>query len=182
MESPVPEIQSESLIDLGEDDNVSVARSDQVENTGRGDSKLSVASTVVWGSPQEKLIKEGQAVLDKMRRECEILQRELDAAKEGNGHTVRQLSPTKFDKSSRKPESGDHDTSIKIKPTPYDGSSCWNDYAVQFEMLSEMNGWDNEVKMIYLAANLRGSAQSVLGDLDDDSRHDCRTLVTALNS
>ena len=46
MESPVTEIQNESLIDLGEDDNVSVARSDKVENTGRGDSKLSVASTV----------------------------------------------------------------------------------------------------------------------------------------
>ena len=71
---------------------------------------------------------------------------------------------------------------MKIKLTSYDGSSCWNDYAVKFEMLSEMNGWNDKVKAMYLAANLRGSAQCVLGDLDDDSRHDYTALVTALNN
>ena len=71
---------------------------------------------------------------------------------------------------------------MKIKLTSYDGSSCWNDYAVKFEMLSEMNGWNDKVKAMYLAANFRGSAQCVLGDLDDDSRHDYTALVTALNN
>ncbi len=183
MESPVQEIQNESLGEASREDenNISIASScDEIKITESGDSRLSV-STSSENSPEKKLIKQGQAVLTKMKAECEILQRELDGANEER-EQVKECS-AQFNKTqTRKPENRVCDAKIKIKPTSYDGSSSWNDYAVQFEMLSEMNGWGDEVKAMYLAANLRGSAQCVLGDLDDDSRHDYTALVTALNN
>ena len=185
MESPVQqEIQNESFLGevSGEDEsNISTASSsDEIKITESGDSRLS-ESTSSDNSPEKKLIKQGQAVLDKMKAECETLQRELDGANEER-EQVKEYKAQCNKAQTEKQGNRVCDAKIKIKPTSYDGSSCWNDYAVQFEMLSEMNGWGDEVKAMYLAANLRGSAQCVLGDLDDDSRHDYTALVTALNN
>lgn len=58
--------------------------------------------------------------------------------------------------------------------------SSWEDYLVQFELLAELNGWSAREKAIYLAANLRGAAQAVLGDLDITKRRDFTALITAL--
>ena len=185
MESPVQqEIQNESFLGevSGEDEsNISTASSsDEIKITESGDSRLS-ESTLSDNSPEKKLIKQRQAVLDKMKAECETLQRELDGANKER-EQVKEYKAQCNKAQTEKQGNRVCDAKIKIKPTSYDGSSCWNDYAVQFEMLSEMNGWGDEVKAMYLAANLRGSAQCVLGDLDDDSRHDYTALVTALNN
>ena len=44
-----------------------------------------------------------------------------------------------------------------------------------------MNGWQDETKAVYLAASLKGHAQAILGDLDEWSRKDFSSLVTALS-
>ena len=67
-----------------------------------------------------------------------------------------------------------------IRPNEYDGSSPWNDYLVQFEMIADLNAWDDNLCALYLAASLRGSAQAILGDLDGSRRRDYRALVAAL--
>ena len=86
-------------------------------------------------TPDEKLIQEGQAVLDKMKKECEILQRELEKAQD-------MKNEKETDEVSRNQESSeDFKVKPRIKPTTYDGTSSWNDYLVQFEMLSETNGY-----------------------------------------
>ncbi|CAG2197997.1 unnamed protein product [Mytilus edulis] len=47
-------------------------------------------------------------------------------------------------------------TTQKYKnPTNYDGESSWQDYQVHFEMVSEMNGWDDTTKALELATSLR---------------------------
>ena len=67
------------------------------------------------------------------------------------------------------------------KPIPFDGAISWEAYKLQFEMLSEMNGWDSSDRASYLAISLRGPAMGVLTSLQPELRQDYRALVAALD-
>ena len=69
----------------------------------------------------------------------------------------------------------------KMKAPTFDGTSSWTDYLIQFEMMARTNQWDDNTKALCLAMNLRGAAQSVLGDLDEFSRYHFPSLVHAIN-
>lgn len=69
----------------------------------------------------------------------------------------------------------------EVRPVAFDGSSEWNDYIVQFELIAEMNRWDPLSKGMHLATSLRGEALSVLGDLDTSMRRNYDSLVAALS-
>lgn len=69
-----------------------------------------------------------------------------------------------------------------IKPTPYDGSSSWDDYRAQFDLVAELNGWEPRTRAIYLAASLQGTARATLGDLDSAKRTDFEALTGALEA
>ena len=69
-----------------------------------------------------------------------------------------------------------------ISPAPFDGKSAWDDYRVQFELIADLNGWDEATKAIYLAASLQGSAQAILADLDGYARRNYRALTEALST
>jgi hypothetical protein len=69
----------------------------------------------------------------------------------------------------------------KVFPAMYDGSTNWADYEVHFSMVAEINGWDERSKAVFLAASRRGSAQGVLSDLDERSRHSFRQLTAAMS-
>ena len=66
------------------------------------------------------------------------------------------------------------------KPATFDGSINWQDYIVHFNLIAELNQWNDETKALELATNLRGPALSVLSDLRPDFRHDFRHLVSTL--
>lgn len=51
------------------------------------------------------------------------------------------------------------------KPATYDRKTSWQDYCIQFEMVSELNAWNDTVKAIQLATSLRGVAQQVLSNV-----------------
>ena len=68
------------------------------------------------------------------------------------------------------------------KAPTYDGTSAWDDFAVQFEVIAELNGWDYKTKSMQLAASLRGDARTVLGDLEAVKRHDYISLESALKA
>jgi hypothetical protein len=68
------------------------------------------------------------------------------------------------------------------KPANYDGTSNWTDYLVQFELVAEINRWNNDEKALELATCLRGVAQGVLSDLRPESRRSFEHLVSALNN
>ncbi|KAJ8020649.1 hypothetical protein HOLleu_40299 [Holothuria leucospilota] len=68
-----------------------------------------------------------------------------------------------------------------IRPGTYDGSSAWEDYRAQFEVVAELHHWSPAVMAMCLAASLRGEAQSVLADLHVDARRDYQSLVNALS-
>jgi hypothetical protein len=71
-------------------------------------------------------------------------------------------------------------TGIKMKPSPYDGLTPYEDYRVQFQMLAELNGWTESCKALYLAGCLNKSARSVLNDLTPADRYDYEKLDKAL--
>ena len=68
-----------------------------------------------------------------------------------------------------------------ITPSPYNGKTSWDDYQVQFELIAELNGWNTSTMAIYLAASLSGCAQTVLTDLDANSRRNYKALRDALS-
>ena len=53
---------------------------------------------------------------------------------------------------------------------------------MQFQLVAALNGWDEETKALELATSLRGTAQSILTDLDPDKRTDYQSLVSALSA
>ena len=64
----------------------------------------------------------------------------------------------------------------------YNGKNSWKDYHAQFELVAILNGWNEETKALELATNLRGSARSILADLDPDKRYHYESLVSALSA
>ena len=69
-----------------------------------------------------------------------------------------------------------------IRPTPYDGRTSWDAYKMQFNMLSELNGWSDAEKVTYFAINLKGSALTVLSNLPEPQRRDYPSLTAALDA
>ena len=67
------------------------------------------------------------------------------------------------------------------KVSSYDGSTSWQEYLVQFEMISQINGWDDRTKVMELATSLKGPALTVMVDLDPGLRNNYSALVNALN-
>ena len=68
----------------------------------------------------------------------------------------------------------------EIKPATFDGKSSWIDFRSHFDICAELNGWSEQEKGLHLAVSLRGSAQSILGNLHGDSKKDFTSLCKAL--
>jgi len=72
-------------------------------------------------------------------------------------------------------------TFMHMKPPKFDGTSSWSDFLVQFEMVAKYNNWDEEEKACWLGVSLRGVAQTTLGNLEGDEKHQYASLVAHLN-
>ena len=70
----------------------------------------------------------------------------------------------------------------RVRPSPYNGSTSWEDYKAQFELVADLNQWNRRSKAAYLAVSLSGQAQAVLGNLDKTQRASYTDLVAALGS
>jgi len=68
----------------------------------------------------------------------------------------------------------------RVRPSQYNGSTSWEDYKAQFELVADLNQWDRRTKAAYLAVSLSGQAQAVLGDLDKTQPTSYTGLVAAL--
>ena len=72
--------------------------------------------------------------------------------------------------------------SKRKKPDVFDGKTNLHDYLVHFELIAEINRWNNTEKALELATSLRGDAQGILGDIRAENRHDYEHLVSALKA
>ena len=81
----------------------------------------------------------------------------------------------------RKSKIGPKDMTGKVmmKPATFDGTVAWMDYKAHFDACSELNGWTDEQKGLYLSVFLRGQAQGVFGNLGS-GKPSYKDLVTAL--
>ena len=68
----------------------------------------------------------------------------------------------------------------RIKPQHFDGSTVFDEFQSQFEITSEINGWQYRENSLYLASCLTGDAQSLLSDLDRGGQRDYNTLTEKL--
>ena len=57
-----------------------------------------------------------------------------------------------------------------VRPKDYNGTTSWPDYLIQFQMISDLNGWNEGTRARNLAACLQGTALSVLGELHEHER------------
>ena len=70
----------------------------------------------------------------------------------------------------------------RVRPSTYDGKASWEDYLAQFELVAEINGWNNSEKAIHLAVSLGDKARTTLGDLSAAERKDFKALTSTLSS
>lgn len=68
------------------------------------------------------------------------------------------------------------------KPLPYDGKSSWEAYKLQFEMLAQLNGWNEMQKATYLAVSLRGTDLTILTNLSIKQHSEYKSLLPALDN
>ena len=72
------------------------------------------------------------------------------------------------------------DNYVKLKPQTYTGNDDFEDFLTQFEITSEINGWDYKAKSLYLANSLTGTARALLNELSAEQRRDYKSLVQKL--
>ena len=65
-------------------------------------------------------------------------------------------------------------------PSKYSGSTPWEDYVSHFEIVTEINGWNEREKACFLAASLEGSAAQIISDIPAFQRQDYQLLVRCL--
>ena len=68
-----------------------------------------------------------------------------------------------------------------MRPVKYDGLEDWEEYLSQFEILADINKWDDNAKGLYLASSLTGAARSILSDLTQDERRNYSRLKLVLS-
>ena len=105
---------------------------------------------------------------------------------QSNCHPLSTVQPSRNNIGSGEPpvQSGSQQTlarsQCKIKPQHFDGSTDFDEFLSQFEITSEINGWQYREKSLYLASCLTGDARSLLSELDRDGQRDYKTLIEKL--
>ncbi|VDI72488.1 Hypothetical predicted protein [Mytilus galloprovincialis] len=89
-----------------------------------------------------------------------------------NGRNARQVV-----NNQEKVHTPGKNTRRETKLVNYDGSGEWVDFKSHFEACAIINSWDEYEQGLYLAAALRGHAQSVFSDLPTDKKMNYETLV-----
>ncbi|CAC5419814.1 unnamed protein product [Mytilus coruscus] len=124
---------------------------------------------------------ETQKEIQRLTKEYETLQDEISSAP-----TPKRSSIPSVFQPSRNQGSNSHkhmgSEKPVVRPSKYDGSVSWEDYKIQFEMISKLNCWKDTQKAMFLATSLSGNAQSVLADIDPIKRKDYQSICAALTS
>ena len=70
---------------------------------------------------------------------------------------------------------------VTLKPEPYFGKDCWEEYLSHFEDCAELGQWDNRTKLLFLAASLRGQARTYYMSLSPEDRRTYQMLTQKLD-
>ncbi|CAC5368830.1 unnamed protein product [Mytilus coruscus] len=143
------------------------------------DTGIGLSSTVLSASTPRMI--ETQKEIQRLTKEYETLQDEISSAPTPKRSSIPSVFQPYGNQGSH---SHKHMGSEKpvVRPSKYDGSVSWEDYKIQFEMISELNYWTDNQKAMFLATSLNGNAQSVLADIDPIKRKDYKSICEALAS
>lgn len=164
-----------------------------LEKENSDEQHLSLSSSIKWGSisiipetpnfpPNKKIepniIKDPK--LDVDHKSSPLLQstpitasnrQEASIVDNSSNHTSN-LGNTSND-SAQQNASASH---IKMRPVQYDGTDDWEEYISQFDIMSDINHWEDYDKGLYLASSLKGQARGILSELNQDERRDFSKL------
>ncbi|CAC5426210.1 Transposon Ty3-I Gag-Pol polyprotein [Mytilus coruscus] len=70
---------------------------------------------------------------------------------------------------------------VTLKPEPFSGKDCWEEYLSHFEDCAELGQWGNRTKLLFLAASLRGQARTYYMSLSPDDRRTYQMLTQKLD-
>ena len=73
-----------------------------------------------------------------------------------------------------------HQTGIRLKPEPYNGTDDWEEYLSHFQLCSELGRWTEYDRMLALASSLRGPARTFYISLSEEEKVSYRSLVEQL--
>lgn len=96
-----------------------------------------------------------------------------------HSQTLLQLSPTNNRGQNIENNNG-HGLDHKLKPDSYDGSVPLREFLTQFNLIARANGWNDSLKTVALAANLKGKARSVLDRIIEIENLDFEELKSKL--
>lgn len=68
------------------------------------------------------------------------------------------------------------------KPQLFEGTEDLDEYLAQFQIISEVNGWDYTTKSLDLTGCLKGPARSILSELNQSERRDYNSLLRSLDT
>ncbi len=156
-------------------ENSQVTPVDQENNDDPGDSDIindAQTHTV------ENTLQDMFQILAEMQNAAAVNQHANNVAQNVQNQAVQRRAvtavPCQTVKENRVPGS-------KMKPPIYDGTSSWMEYLLQFNLVAELNAWNDRTKALHLATSLRGVARSILADMDPNLHHDFSALVACLN-
>jgi hypothetical protein len=69
---------------------------------------------------------------------------------------------------------------LNLKPEPFNGSDDWQEYISHFEVCAELGRWNDQDKVLALAACLRGPARTFYISLPAEFRQPYEVLITKL--
>lgn len=100
----------------------------------------------------------------------------LDSSKETSSKNI-----SNDDQNQAISQSDSLSSNVKMRPVKYDGLEDWEEYLSLFEILADINKWDDNAKGLYLASSLTGAARSILSDLTQDERRNYSRLKLVLS-
>ena len=96
-------------------------------------------------------------------------------------HETIGTCPTYFSKHNEHEHHSDSNyPAYKIKPDTYDGSYAFERYISHFNDCAELGLWDDRIKVLMLASNLRGTARDFYDSLSKRDRRNFETLSERL--
>ncbi len=172
-----PNTQSDSLIELQEDSSTS-----NVEVNVRAVDNTPIRPTPVGlnSIPTRDLMAIADLVTGTVLEQLEPTMQAMN--RNVRGQVERPNVSANNNASTNVPHTTSENASnYKMKPALFDGMTSWPDYRVQFEMTAKHNGWSESDKALWLGTSLRGDAQSILGDLDEEELSHYPSIVGHLN-
>lgn len=67
-----------------------------------------------------------------------------------------------------------------LKPATFDGTSSLDVYLRQYNLVAKMNGWSDIDKAMNLIINLRGKAQNIINEIDENDQMNFNRIVDVL--